>query len=140
MTVKLPDDLIKKLSSLEERTDKVCEKMLKAGGEVVEAAVKSKLASAIGHGTKYPSRSTGQLLSALGTSPMKLGRDGILDVKIGFAENRGDGEVNAKLASVLEYGKAGQPGKPFIRPAKTSARSGAIAAMTAVFDSEMKNL
>ena len=140
MTIKLPTELIDKLSQLGENIDDICEKMLKAGGAVVESAVKSKIASVVGRGTKYPGRSTGQLQASIGVSPMKVGRDGVLDVKIGFSESRGDGKVNAKLGSILEYGKSGQTGKPFIRPAKTAARTGAIAAMTAVFESETENL
>ena len=140
MTITLPTELMEKLSKLGENTDKMCEIALKAGGEVVKAAMKSKLSAVVGHGTEYPSRSTGQLVSAIGVSPMKVARDGTVDVRIGFSENRSDGKPNAMLAVFIEHGRTGQPGKPFKNAAKTAARSGAIAAMTAAFDAEIGKL
>lgn len=52
----------------------MAERVLNAGAEVVEARVRSNLAGVTGRGTKVESRSTGQLLSALGTSGVKLDR------------------------------------------------------------------
>ena len=88
----------------------------------------------MGRGTKYESRATGELVSSLGLSSVKLNRKGEHDIKVGFAEPRSDGESNAKLASILEYGKHGQPAKPFMKPAKTSSKSAAISAMQQVFE------
>ena len=101
---KLPDEFLTRLSHLGKDTDAVAKKVLKAGGEVVLAKVKSNLSSAIGSGTKYDSRSTGELLQSLGLSPVKLNREGNHDIKIGFSEPRSDGGSNAKLANILEYG------------------------------------
>lgn len=52
--------------------------------------MKSNLRSAIGHGTKIKSRSTGKLAASPDVSPAKLDRDGNLDVKVGFSEGRGN--------------------------------------------------
>ena len=41
--VKLPDDLIERISKLGNKTDEICEKMLNAGGEVVLEKVKNNL-------------------------------------------------------------------------------------------------
>ena len=74
--VKLPDDLIERISKLGNKTDEICEKMLNAGGEVVLEKVKNNLSSVIGNGTKYKSRSTGELEKSLGLSKVRLDRNG----------------------------------------------------------------
>lgn len=140
MKAKMPDALIAKLTRLGNKTDEVCEKALKAGAEVAEKAISSNLSAVIGKGTKYDSRSTGQLEKALGISPVKLNDRNELEIKIGFAEPRSDGESNAKIANILEYGKSGQPPKPFLKPAKSKARRQIIAAMTETLEREMNDL
>ena len=128
-TFKMPDEFLMKVSKLEERTDEILPRVLEAGAEVVEAKVRSNLRAAIGKGTKEPSRSTGELLSALGTSSAKQDRDVNFNVKVGFFEPRRDGDSNAKIATILEYGKSGQPARPFLKPAKTASKSACIEAM-----------
>lgn len=124
--MKMPEDFLLKISKLGSNFDSVADTVLQAGGEVVLKRVKSNLSSVIGRGTKYDSRSTGELEGALGLSPSKLNRDGNHDIKVGFAEPRSDGGSNAKLANILEYGKHGQPAKPFLKPAKTASRQECI--------------
>lgn len=138
--MKLPDDFLEKISRLGNKTDEICEKMLKAGGEVVLSRAKSNLSSVIGSGTKYKSRSTGELESALGLSEVKLDRNGNYNIKIGFAETRKDGSSNAKIANIIEYGKSGQTAKPFMKPAKTSSKSKCIEVMKSTFDKEVNNI
>ena len=41
--VQLPEDFLQKLSKLGNRTDEICEKMLKAGGEVVLYKIQIKI-------------------------------------------------------------------------------------------------
>lgn len=53
----MPEDFLIKLSSLGKKSDEICEKVLEAGGEIVLEKTKSNLASVIGFGTKYDSRS-----------------------------------------------------------------------------------
>ena len=129
-----------KISQLGSNFDAVAESVLETGGEVVLAKVKSNLAGVVGSGTKYDSRSTGELERSLGLSPAKLNRDGNHDIKVGFAEPRSDGGSNAKLANILEYGKQGQPAKPFLNPAKTASRKECIEAMKAKLESEVDGL
>jgi len=138
--MKLPDDFLEKISRLGNKTDEICEKMLKAGGEVVLSRAKSNLSSVIGSGTKYKSRSTGELESALGLSEVKLDKNGNYNIKIGFAETRKDGSSNAKIANIIEYGKSGQTAKPFMKPAKTSSKSKCIEVMKSTFDKEVNNI
>ena len=136
--IKMPDEFLQKLSRLGSDFDEVAESVLEAGGEVVLSRVKGNLAGVVGQGTKYDSRSTGELEASLGLSPAKLNRDGNHDVKIGFVEPRKDGGSNAKLANILEYGRHGQPAKPFLKPAKTASKSAAITAMQKKFEEEVE--
>ena len=136
--IKMPDEFLQKLSRLGSDFDEVAESVLEAGGEVVLSRVKGNLAGVVGQGTKYDSRSTGELEASLGLSPAKLNRDGNHDVKIGFVEPRKDGGSNAKLANILEYGRHGQPAKPFLKPAKTQSKSAAISAMQQKLEEEVE--
>lgn len=137
---KMPEDFLTKVSTLADKTDEIIPKVLKEGGEVVAAKVKSNLQAVIGKETKYDSRSTGELIDALGVTPAGVDRNGNYDVKVGFDEPRKDGESNAKIANILEYGKSGQPPKPFLKPAKTASRNACIEAMKRKLDEEINKL
>ena len=137
---KMPEDFLLKLSRLGEKTDEIIPKVLEAGGEVVEAKVKSNLQAVIGSGTKEESRSTGELISALGVSSARQDKDGNFNVKVGFSEPRPDGKSNAMIAGVLEYGKSGQSPKPFLKPAKSASKSACVDAMIAAFEKEVENI
>jgi HK97 gp10 family phage protein len=136
----MPDDFLRKVSALGEKTDEIIPRVLEAGGEVALEKVRDNLESVIGRDTKFPSRSTGELEAALGLSPAKMDQDGNFNVKVGFSEPRSDGESNAKIASILEYGKHGQPPKPFLKPAKTQARKPGVEAMKEKLEEEIGGL
>ena len=136
--IKLPDEFLEKLQHLGSDEEGIAKRVLEAGAEVVEGKVRSNLAAVIGSGTKTPSRSTGQLLAALGVSGVRVDRNGNYNVKIGFDEGRSDGESNAKLANIIEYGKHGQPAKPFLTPAKAYTKAAAIEAMKRQLEQEVK--
>lgn len=149
--IKMPDDFLRKLSQLGDKTDAICEEMLDAGGEVVKKEVRSKLQAVIGSGVKIPSRSTGELLNSLGVSPALVDKDGIINVHVGFNEPRrkqyaAKGKrsyytiTNAMIANVLEYGKSGQPAKPFLKPALSASRKACKEAMQKKFDEEVKKI
>ena len=70
----MPEGFLDRLSKLGNQSDAIAEKVLEAGGEVVLAKVQSNLSSVIGRGTKYDSRSTGELERSIGLSPAKLDR------------------------------------------------------------------
>ncbi len=137
---KMPEDFLLKLSRLGEKTDEIIPKVLEAGGEIVEAKVKSNLQAVIGSVTKEESRSTGELISALGVSSARQDKDGNFNVKVGFSEPRSDGKSNAMIAGVLEYGKSGQSPKPFLKPAKSASKSACVDAMIAAFEKEVENI
>jgi HK97 gp10 family phage protein len=144
---RMPDDFLQKVSALGEKTDEIIPRVLEAGGEIVIEKVRDNLESVIGRDTKYPSRSTGELASALGLSPAKMDKGGNFNVKVGFSEPRPDGESqprragsNAKIANILEYGKHGQPPKPFLKSAKSQARRPGIEAMKEKLEEEIEKI
>ena len=139
-TMKMPEEFLLKVSRLGEKTDEILPRVLKAGGDVVEEKVKSNLKRVIGNATKEESRSTGELVSALGVSSAKQDRDGNFNVKVGFSEPRPDGKSNAMIAGVLEYGKSGQPPKPFLKPAKSASKNACINAMISALEKEVEKI
>ena len=149
-TWRMPDDFLMKVSRLADKTDEILPKVLEAGAEVVEDKVRSNLQAVIGSGTKYESRSTGELLRSLGTSPALQDKNGDFNVKVGFSEPRTDGSSNAKIANILEYGTSSQSAKPFLKPAKSAvkkqcvevmkSRNACINAMKAKLDEEVEKI
>ena len=137
ISIRMPTAFMDQLAKASEKTDTAIPKALEAGGKVVFEKMKSNLSSAIGRNTKNKSRSTGKLLAALGVSPVKVNDGGNYDVKVGFAEGRGDAN-NAMLANLLEYGKSGQPPKPFLKQTKSSSKAPCIEAMQTVLKEELK--
>ncbi len=137
VNIKLPDECLKKLSSLGERTDEVAKKALTEGGEIILARTRANLIGVIGKNTKTESRSTGQLVASLGLSPVMVDRNGNYNIKIGFDEYRDDGSSNAGVANIIEYGKHGQPAKPFLAPAKRQVGNQALERMKQVIEEEM---
>ena len=138
--IQMPDDFLKKLSTLGKKTDEIAESVLEAGGEVVLAKVKSSLSAVVGKDTKVASRSTGELERSLGLTGARVDKDGNHNVKIGFAEPRSDGESNAKIANILEYGRHGQPAKPFLKPATRASKSACETAMAQKFEEEIRKI
>ena len=127
--VKLPEDLLSRMEGLGSRFDEVASSVLEAGGKVVLDETRKRLSAVIGKDTKEKSQSTGTLLSSLGLSKARVGKNGNHDIKVGFSEHRADGKSNAMIANILEYGRHNQKAKPFLKPAKTASRSAAVEAM-----------
>ena len=138
--MRMPEDFLLKISKLGDKTDEIVPKVLESGGEVVLNEVKSKLKSSIGRNTKIRSRSTGELVSSLGLTPVLMDRRGHHNIKVGFKEPRSDGDSNAKIANILEYGRSNQSAKPFLKPARRTSRGPCIEAMKDRFETEVKNL
>ena len=136
----MPEDFLLKISRLESKTDDIVPKVLEAGGNVVLQKVKSNLQAVIGKGTKRRSKSTGELLRSIGLSKARQDRNGDHNVKVGFAEPRSDGGSNAKLANILEYGKSGQPARPFLKPAKSSSKKACEQAMIDKLEEELRQI
>lgn len=135
VSIQLPTAFMDQLTKIAAKTDTAIPKALEAGGKVVFEKMQANLHGAIGKDTKYKSRSTGKLLSALGVSPVKVNDEGNFDVKVGFSEGRS--VSNAMLANILEFGKHGQPPKPILKPTRTSSRKPCIEAMQNVLKEEL---
>lgn len=144
------DEIQAKISTLQSRTDEILGKAMEAGAEAALPIVRDNLQNAIGN-TKFESRSTGELESSLGFSPVMVDNKGNTNVKIGFNEPRRVQTVakgkrsyytatNAMIANVLEYGKHGQPPRPWVKRSK--AQSKGIFEKTAqeFIDKEVDNL
>jgi len=140
VTITPPTEIMERFTRLGNETDRIIDSCLEAAGDAALPFVRDGLAGVIGRDTKLPSRSTGELASALGVSPPKLNRKGARDIKIGFREGRRDGRPNALIANVLEYGKSGQPPKPFLKQARTSARKPVEQAIEKRFDEEVSKI
>jgi len=138
--VKMPDEFLERMSRLGSNFDAIAETVLEAGGELVLEKTKSNLSSVIGSGTKYDSRSTGELESSLGLTGVKMDRNGNFNIKVGFSEPRSDGGSNAQLANIIEYGKSGQPPKPFMKPAKSASRKECMTVMINTLDEEVRSI
>lgn len=136
VTIKMPDKFMRQLTDMVGSVDTAIPKALEAGGKVVYSVMKGNLDRVVGKGTKYEPRSSGKLAKALGVSPAKPDSNGNMDVKVGFAEGRGD-VSNAMLANILEYGKQGQLPKPFLAPTKSKARKPCIEVMEETLKREM---
>ena len=139
-TIKMPDDFIAKISTLGNKTDEVMANVLEVGAEVIEKEVKNNLSAVIGSGTKFPSKSTGQFEKALGVTPVLIDKDGNSNIKIGFAEPRVDGDSNAKIANMLEYGTSKMSAKPFLAPAKSKSRIPCKKAMVQKLEEEINRV
>lgn len=133
--IKFPEELMINLEKLANEADKIVEKSLKAGAKIVEGQIRTNLKNSL------KGESSGQLLEALGTSPVKPNNkiDG-WDIKIGFNEPRKDGTSNAMIANILEYGKKGQAAKPFLKPAIDASKSKMRATMKKVFTEETEKI
>lgn len=146
--VKLPDELIRKISRLGSRTDEVVGKALTAGAKATLPYVQRSLHDSIGSNLRShngKSRSTGELENALGVSPVRIDSRGNANVKIGFHEPRRNKSsyyeiTNAMIANVMEYGKHGQPAKPFLKPAIKASRNACKAAVISTLEKEMEKL
>ena len=137
--LQMPTEFLERISALGDKTDEIVPRVLEKGGEVVLKKVKANLRAVIGK-TKYPSRATGELADALGVSGARMDREGNYNVKVGFAEPRRDGESNAKLANIIEYGKHGQPPHPFLKPAKSAAKSECVQTMIDALQQEVDGI
>ena len=140
VTIKLPDEFMNQLSEFDSRLEDIFTKALEDGAEIAEKQAKANLKAVIGSGTKFPSKATGELLGALGTSPVKQSSLGGFDIRVGFAEPRKDGGSNEMVANIIEYGKKGQAAKPFMKPAEDATKSKVKAKMEETFKAEAEKI
>ncbi len=151
VVIQFDDDFSKKLAALGSHTDEILGKAMTAGAEAALPIVRAELQGAIGGDTKVQSRSTGELVDSLGISPVMVDNKGVTNVKIGFSEPRRHQYAakkkrsyytvtNAMIANVLEYGKSGQPPRPWLKRAKTQATKVFRAKAQEIIDKEVEKL
>lgn len=151
-SVKLPDEIYKIFENITTHTDEILTSMLESGGKVVLVTAKANLNRAV---TGSSERSTGELESSLGLSPVDIDAKGRHNIKIGFREPRKNQSgksskspvTNAMLANILEYGRSTVKGgkrvqspRPFMRPAKVASKNPALEVMKSTFDEEISKL
>ena len=151
VVIRFDDDFSKKLAALGNRTDEILGKAMTAGAEAALPIARAELQGAISGDTKGSSRSTGELVDSLGISPVMVDNKGVTNVKIGFSEPRRHQYAakkkrsyytvtNAMIANVLEYGKSGQPPRPWLKRAKTKAAKVFRAKAQEIIDKEVEKL
>lgn len=128
-----PKALIDELNISARELDQYAEEALHAAADVVEPAMRANLTAALKDGRG----DTGQLLSALGVTPVGVDRAGNHDLKVGFAENRRDGGVNAKIANILEYGTSRIRPRRFQSTTRRQTKTAAESAMKQVFEQRL---
>ena len=138
--IKLPEETMKKLERLGSSYDGIVKNMLADGIEPLQKQIKSNLSAVIGKGTKFKSRSKGNLIKAVKVTKAYQTANGDWHIKVGIYGYDSDGVPNALKAMVLEHGRSDMPAKPFLKPAISATKKQCIEAMTDRFDKELKKL
>jgi HK97 gp10 family phage protein len=139
--VKMPDDFLERIAKLNHHFDDIVPRVLEKGAEPVIQKAKSNLAARIGQGTKEPSQSSGELLASLETTKAVQDAKGDWNLRVGIPTTKDSkGVSNALKAAVLEYGKSGQPPRPWLKPTKSATRKACAEAMEKALDKEIEKL
>lgn len=125
------DELSMDMDAFSELPDSVMENMLLAEAEVIEKAQKRV-------GKAYGVHRTGVTLESITHSRMKVTRYGGRAIHVYPGARNSDGNRNAEIAFINEYGKRGQPARPFIRDANEESADEAVAKAETVFNDWMK--
>lgn len=128
------DELNLSLQEIAEIPDDVAQAMLEAEAEIVEEAQLYYGATML----KGP-YSTGQTVSSIRRGKMKRNKDGMRQVYVTPHGTNDKGERNAAVAFINEYGKRGQPARPFIATANEAAADAATEAAAAIYDEWLKS-
>lgn len=150
LSYEAPTSLEERFNKLSEEFAGIADKANRAGAEIIEKKVRSNLRSVLS-----AEHQNGELINALGISPPGKNKYGDRNVKIGFREPRQVQRAqskkakkkrtyytstNAMVATVLEYGRHGQPPRPFLRPAIVSEGGRAVEKMREVFEEEAEKI
>lgn len=126
------DDLMLSLEEVAQIPDDVAAAMLDAEAKVVEEAV-------IAAGMHMGVYRTGQTLRSVRRGKMKKGRDGARQMYITPQGTNDRGERNAAVGFINEFGKRGQPARPFMRTAVETAAGPAVAEAEIIYDEFLKS-
>lgn len=114
------------LEEIREIPASVLDQMLEAEADVIEKAQKDK-------GKSYGVHRTGVTLGSIKRTKTSKTKDGRAIYILPMGTNA-DGNRNAEVAFINEYGKHGQPARPFIRDANEEKADDAVSAAAAVYD------
>lgn len=126
------DDLMLSLTEVIELPDETAEEMLEAEAEVVEEAQRYT-------GMRMGVHRTGVNLSSIRRGKMKRGKDGGRAMYVTPQGTNENGVRNAEVAFINEFGKRGQPARPFIKSANEEAAEAAVEAAAEVYDKFLKS-
>lgn len=126
------DDLMLSLSEAAELPDDVAEEMLTEEAKIVEDAQ-------IYTGMKMGVHRTGVTLSSIKHGRMQRRNDGGRVMYVYPQGTNEQGNRNAEVAFINEFGKHGQPARPFIKTANEEAADSAVEAAAKVYDKYLKS-
>lgn len=137
--INFPDKLQYKFEQFSKKTDEIMQKAVKAGAAAAKPIFEQSAKSIVGSAPN--SRSTGELVHAIGATDAKPTADGY-DTKIGFYDVRSNSKTsNELIANTIEYGKSGQPPKPMLNvDTRRKMRAAARKAMVEVLQQEADKL
>lgn len=136
----MPEELLTKLSKLGNQYDGIVQSMLANGAEPLQQQVQANLDAVVGKQTKYPSRSTGALQKSVKVTKAYQVKNGDWHIKVSIYGYDSKGVPNALKGLVIEKGRAGQPAKPWLKPAVSKSKNSCIQSMSETLDKEIKKL
>ncbi len=120
------DDFALDMEKLARMPGELLDDMITAQADVIEEAQKAK-------GRVYGVYRTGVTLESIKRGKISKTKDGRSIIIAPRGKNK-DGNRNAEVAFVNEYGKKGQQARPFIRDANEQSTDKAVAAAESVYD------
>lgn len=114
------------LEEIREIPDDVLGQMLNGEADVIQKAQKEK-------GESYGVHRTGVTLGSIKKTKTSRTKDGG-DIYVAPMGTNADGNRNAEVAFINEFGKHGQSARPFIRDANEEKADEAVDAAAAVYD------
>ena len=134
---KIPTELMNKLNDLSDDIKNIEDRMLAAATDVLKPEIEHNLRKVIRSGYE-----TGVLAASVSVKKKRTSKEkaNIIyfkgSVKRTFKNGKTRTVRNNLKAAVLEYGKQGQPPRPFLRPAVNAKREAMVRAMEETFNKE----
>ena len=125
------DDLMLSMAEIAAVPEDVQDEMLNAQAAVVERAQKSK-------GEAYGVHRTGVTLDNIKRTTPKSGKSG-RGLYVYSQGKNADGNRNAEVAFLAEFGKKNQRARPFIKDANETSENETTAAALSVYDNWLKS-
>lgn len=133
MTVEGFDRFTVSMDKLAALPDATVAEMLTAGGEVVKEAHQAKL-------DQYGAVDTGQLAASIKTGRPNV-KGGYVEIRPTGTRRRGNKVTrNEEIGYITEYGKKGEPARPWMREGNAEAEDKAVDAAAKVFDNYLDKI